>query len=136
AADLARLSAELPDCDWLICGSKLFQADAERLLRQHGIAPRCVHIESFHAFSDAIPAETPATAVMTPQQRRLAGYALLITIAAFVVQALLGIKWPLFDRLQATTIYSAVTGTGLLALLIVQWRLPYFRCRHAARKSS
>ena len=59
-ADLARLSAELPDCDWLICGSKLFQADAERLLRQHGIAPQYVHIESFHAFSDAIPAEPPS----------------------------------------------------------------------------
>src|SRR5215475_2535594 len=135
-ADLARLSAELPDCDWLICGSKLFQADAERLLRQHGIAPRYVHIESFHAFSDAIPAEPPATAVMTPQQRRLAGYGLLIAIAAFVVQALLGIKWPVFDRLQATTAYSAVTGAGLLVLLMVQWRLAYLRLRNGAAKSA
>jgi ferredoxin-NADP reductase len=135
-ADLARLSAELPDCDWLICGSKLFQADGERLLRQLGIAPRYVHIESFYAFSDAIPAEPPATAVMTPQQRRLAGYGLLIAIAAFVVQALLGIKWPLLDRLQATTAYSALTGTGLLVLLMLQWRLAYLRLRNGAAKSA
>ena len=135
-ADLARLSAELPDCDWLICGSKLFQADAERLLRQLRIAPRYVHIESFHAFSDAIPAEPPATAVMTPQQRKLAGYGLLITIAAFVVQALLGIKWSLLDRLQATTAYSALTGTGLLVLLMLQWRLAYLRLRNGAAKSA
>jgi len=135
-ADLARLSAELPDCDWLICGSKLFQADAERLLRQHRIAPQYVHIESFHAFSDAIPAEPPATAVMTPQQRRLAGYGLLIAIAAFVVQALFGIKWPLFDRLQATAAYSALTGTGLLVLLMLQWRLAYLRLRNGAAKSA
>jgi len=135
-ADLARLSAELPDCDWLICGSKLFQADAERLLRQHGIAPRYVHIESFHAFSDAIPAEPPATAVMTPQQRRLAGYGLLIAMAAFVVQALLGIKWPLFNRLQATAAYSALTGTALLVLLMLQWRLAYLRLRNGTAKSA
>ena len=135
-ADLARLSAELPDCDWLICGSKLFQADAERLLRQHRIAPQYVHIESFHAFSDAIPAEPPGTAVLSPQQRRLAGYGLLIAIAAFVVQALFGIKWPLFDRLQATAAYSALTGTGLLVLLMLQWRLAYLRLRNGAAKSA
>jgi hypothetical protein len=73
---------------------------------------------------------------MTPQQRRLAGYGLLIAMAAFVVQALLGIKWPLFNRLQATTAYSALTGTALLVLLMLQWRLAYLRLRNGTAKSA
>jgi ferredoxin-NADP reductase len=135
-ADLTRLVVQFPDCDWLICGSKGFQADAERLLIERGIVPRHIHIESFHAFSDAIPAEPPATAVLSPRQRGLMGYGLLIVVAAFVVQALLGIKWPLLDRLQATMAYSALTGTGLLVLLMLQWRLAYLRLRHGAAKTA
>jgi ferredoxin-NADP reductase len=135
-ADLARLSVEFSDCDWLICGSKLFQADAERLLLAHGIVPRHIHIESFQAFSEAIPAEPAATAVQSPRQRNLVGYGLLMVVAAFVVQALLGIKWPLLDRLQATMAYSALTGTGLLVLLVLQWRLAYLRLRHGAAKTA
>jgi hypothetical protein len=73
---------------------------------------------------------------MTPQQRRLAGYGLLIAMAAFVVQALLGIKWPLFNRLQATAAYSALTGTALLVLLMLQWRLAYLRLRNGTAKSA
>src|SRR5262249_41916962 len=74
-----------------------------------------------------------APAVMTPQQRRLAGYGLLFALAAFFVQALLGIKWPLFDRLQATTAYSALTGSGLLVLLMLQMApgLPAFAQRRS-----
>ena len=65
----ASLAIELPDCDWLICGSKSFQADAERLLIERGIAPRHIHIESFRAFDGEMPAEPVATALMSPRQR-------------------------------------------------------------------
>jgi ferredoxin-NADP reductase len=130
AAELASLSLEFRDCDWLICGSKSFRADAERLLVEHGITPRYIHIESFHAFTDAICLAPASTAVLSPRQRRLTGYGLLIAIAAFVVQAQFGMKWPLLDRLQATTVYSALTGTALLVLLMLQWRLAYLRLRN------
>src|SRR5262249_37263148 len=71
-------------------------------------------------------------ALMSPRQRRVLGYGMLIVVAAFVAQALLGIKWPLLDRLQATTAYSALTGTALLGLLMLQWRLAYVRLRNRA----
>src|SRR5262249_58914394 len=73
---------------------------------------------------------------MSPRQRWLVGYGLLAAVVLFVVQALLGIKWPLLDRLQATTAYSALTGTGLLVLLMLQWRLAYLRLRNGAAKSA
>jgi hypothetical protein len=47
-----------------------------------------------------------------------------------------GIKWPLFNRLQATTAYSALTGTALLVLLMLQWRLAYLRLRNGTAKSA
>jgi ferredoxin-NADP reductase len=136
AEDLARLAVELADCDWLVCGSKSFQADAERLLIERGIAPRHIHIESFRAFDGATPAEPAATALMSPWQRSVLGYAMLVVLAAFVAQALLGVKWLPLDRLQATTAYSALTGTALMGLLMLQWRLAYVRLRNRAANTA
>jgi ferredoxin-NADP reductase/CRP-like cAMP-binding protein len=137
AADLAALAQEFPGCDWLICGSRSFQSDAQRLLLAQGIAPRHLHIESFEPVGGALPAIAPAaTAVMSPRQRWLVGYGLLAAVLLFVIQALIGIKWPLLDRLQATTAYSALTGSALLVLLILQWHLGYVRWRNRARETS
>jgi hypothetical protein len=136
ASDLGVLAQEFPGSDWLVCGSKPFQSDAQRLLREQGIAPRHIHIESFDAVGGAMPVVAAATAVLSPGKRRLVGYGLLLAIAAFVVQALIGIKWPLLARLQATTAYSAFTGSGLLVLLLLQWHLGYVRWRNRALETS
>ena len=110
--------------------------DAQRLLLAQGIEPRHLHIESFEPVGGALPAAPAATAVMSPRQRWLVGYGLLAVVVLFVIQALLGIKWPLLDRLQATTAYSALTGSALLVLLILQWQLGYVRWRNRARETS
>jgi ferredoxin-NADP reductase len=125
-ADLRRLAREFPQSDWLICGSRLFQSDAQRLLLRHGVASQRIHIESFEAAGGATAAPR-TTAVLSPRKRRTMGYWLLFALAAYVVQAALGVKWPLLDRLQAMTIYSALTGIGLLVLLCMQWHLGYLR---------
>jgi ferredoxin-NADP reductase len=134
AADLHRLAREFPQSDWLICGSQRFQSDAQRLLLRHGVAPQRIHIESFEAAAGAVAAAT--TAVLSPRKRRTMGYWLLFALAAYVVQASLGVKWPLLDRLQATTIYSALTGTGLLVLLCMQWQLGFLRSRGRTLETS
>ena len=126
AADLGRLAREFPQSDWLICGSKLFQSDAQRLLLGQGVAPQRIHVESFESAGGVI-AMPAMTAVLSPRKRRAMGYGVLFAVAAYVVQASLGIKWPLLDRLQATTTYSALTGMGLLVLLCMQWHLGYLR---------
>jgi ferredoxin-NADP reductase len=136
AADLAALSARFPNADWLVCGSRSFQTDIQRLLLGQGAAPRSIHIESFDAVGAALPTAPASTAVLSPWQRRLAGYGLLIAIAAFVVQALIGVKWPLLGRLQAMPAYSAITGSGLLVLLVLQWHLGYVRWRSRAQDTS
>jgi ferredoxin-NADP reductase/CRP-like cAMP-binding protein len=133
ASDIGALAGRFPGADWLVCGSKPFQTDAQRLLREQGIALRHIHIESFDAVGGAAPFVAPATAVLSPAKRRLVGYGLLLAIAAFVIQALIGIKWPLLARLQATTVYSALTGSGLLGLLMLQWHLGYVRWRSRAQ---
>ena len=43
---------------------------------------------------------------------------------------------PLLERLQATTAYSALTGSTLLLLLILQWHLGYVRWRNRTRETS
>src|SRR5262249_25642002 len=132
ASDIGALAGRFPGADWLVCGSKPFQTDAQRLLHEQGIAPRHIHIESFDAIGGAMPGLAAATAVLSPAKRRLVGYGLLLAIAAFVIQALIGIKWPLLARAQATTAYSALTGSGLLVLLMLQWHLGYVRWRNRA----
>jgi ferredoxin-NADP reductase len=135
STDLAKLSAERPDCDWLICGSKEFRADLERRLHENGIAPRRIHIESFKPFSNTTPA-LPLPVVNRPQQDKFTNYSVLAGIAVFVAQALAGIKWPLLDQLQSKTAYSAVTGIILLLLIVLQWRLAYVRLRYGTPRSA
>src|SRR5262249_28103949 len=114
AGEIGTLARDFKDSDWLICGPPTFQSDAQWQLIKHGIAPRHIHVESFEPHGGTMPALLAPTAVLTPLQRRWLGYGLLLAIVAFVVQALLGFEWPLLDRLQATTTYSALTGGGLL----------------------
>lgn len=135
AADLHRLAREFPEADWLICGSQRFQSDAQRLLLRDGVAPQRIHIESFEAAGGATAAPA-TTAVLSPRKRQTVGYWLLFALAAYVVQAMLGVKWPLLERLQATTTYSALTGTGLLVLLCLQWQLGSLRWRGRTLETS
>jgi ferredoxin-NADP reductase len=134
--DLSALSFKYSDCDWLICGSQSFQVEAKQKLLTLRIKPQNIYIESFRAFNNTTPDDAPTTAVLSPGKRKLVGYGLVAVIAAFLLQALLDIKWPLLDRLQTKTVYSALTGTGLLFLLVLQWRLAYTRVRHGATKSA
>jgi hypothetical protein len=135
AADLHRLARKFPEADWLICGSQRFQSDAQRLLLRDGVAPQRIHIESFEAAGGATAAPA-TTAVLSPRKRQTVGYWLLFALAAYVVQAVLGVKWPLLERLQATTTYSALTGTGLLVLLCLQWQLGSLRWRGRTLETS
>jgi len=135
AGEIGTLARDFKNSDWLICGPPTFQSDAQRQLVKHGIAPRQIHVESFEPLGGTMPALLAPTAVLTPRQRRWLGYGLLLAIAAFVVQALLGFEWPLLDRLQATTTYSALTGGGLLMLILLQWRLGYVRWRSRGAQS-
>jgi hypothetical protein len=136
SADLSSLLIRFPNCDWLICGSNSFRMEARKQLLTLGITPKHIFIESFQALSNTIPVEPASTAVLSPMKRKLVGYGLLVVIAAFITQAMLGLKWPLLDRLQATAAYSAVTGTGLLMLLMLQWRLAYVRLRNGVSSSA
>jgi hypothetical protein len=120
----------------LICGSKQFREVAERLLQGRGIEPRNIHIESFQTFADVKPAAPATTAVLSPIHRTLLGYALLAAIGGFVAQALFGLKWPLLDHLQTRMVYSALTGTALLMMLMLQWRLAYVRIRYGMPKTA
>jgi hypothetical protein len=131
--ELLKLAVEFPDSDWLVCGSRRFQEDTERLLRGHGIEAQNIHIESFRAFANVSPAAPATTAVLSPRQRTLLGYVLLAAIGCFAAQALFGLKWPLLELLQTKKVYSAITGTALFMLLMLQWRLAYARIRHGKR---
>ena len=128
----------MPDCDWLICGSKEFRADIERRLHENGIAPKRIHVEAFKPFSDTTPATelTQPQPLKRPQQHKLTNYSVLAGVAVFVAQALAGVKWPLLDQLQSKTAYSALTGTILLLLIVMQWRLSYMRMRYGAPSSA
>ena len=46
ADDLKVLAIELPKSDWLICGSKAFQFEAQKLLLEQGIGAQNIHVES------------------------------------------------------------------------------------------
>jgi hypothetical protein len=63
-------------------------------------------------------------------------YGTLIGIAAFIIQAVLGTKWPLIDRLQTMMTYSALTGVGFAILLLLQWNLAYARSRKSKHNTS
>jgi ferredoxin-NADP reductase len=135
-ADVAGLVTKFSHSDWLICGSRSFAADVQRLLLEHGIVQRHIHVESFRGIDAEMQAGLAATALLSPDQRRLLGYLLLAAIAAFVIQALVGIEWPLLRRLQTSTTWKALTGTALLVLMTLQWRLAYLRVRAGATETA
>jgi ferredoxin-NADP reductase len=132
ADDLKNLAGEHPHCDWLICGPKAFQAEAQRLLLAQGIGAQSIHIESFDAVGGALPAERPmvaSTSVLSRTSRTVTGYVLLAACAAFVLQALLVLRIPALEKLQASMSYSALTGAALVGLIIWQWQLAIVRLR-------
>ena len=132
AADLAALAGDFPNADWLICGSKPFNANAQRMLLEQGVPAHHLHIEAFDAVGGALPGDPATTALLTPRQRELVGYGLLVGVALFLVQGLLGVHWPGLDRLQAAIPYRALTGAAIVALLMYQWRLGFLRWRDRA----
>ena len=132
-ADLRRLACEFPHSDWLVCGSRLFQSDAQRLLLRHGVAPERIQTNRSKAVGGATARR--ATAGLSPRKRCTRGDTGFFALAAYVVQAMRR-QWPLLERLQATTTYSALTGTGLLVLLCLQWRLGSLRWRGRTLETS
>jgi hypothetical protein len=74
--------------------------------------------------------------VRSTMWRTVIGYLLLAAVAAFILQALLDLKFPLLERLQAKTVYSALTGAAIVALLVYQWQLGYGRLRGRIAEAS
>jgi ferredoxin-NADP reductase/CRP-like cAMP-binding protein len=136
ADDLKALAVELPKSDWLICGSKPFQFEAQKLLLAQGIGAQNIHVESFDAVGGAMPSATTEATVRSTMWRTVIGYLLLAAVAAFILQALLDLKFPLLERLQAKTVYSALTGAAIVALLVYQWQLGYVRLRGRIAEAS
>jgi ferredoxin-NADP reductase len=136
ADDLKALAIELPKSDWLICGSKPFQFEAQKLLIAQGVGAQNIHVESFDAVGGAMPPAATETAVRSTVWRTVIGYLLLAAVAAFILQALLDLRFPLLERLQAKTFYSALTGAALVALLVYQWQLGYVRLRGRIAEAS
>ena len=124
-AAVARLASEFPDADWLICGSTPLQTEVQRLLREAKIPPQRTHIESFLAVGATV-AYVAGVAPLSARQRSILGYSVLIAVALFVMQALIGIKWPSPAWMQ-TTVASIITGLGLVLLFVVQWKLGVVR---------
>ena len=136
SADVIELSRKFPDADWLICGSTGYLDGVRTLLKQRGIPPHRIHIESF--FAGSAPRDDggeidPASA---QRQRTIVGYVTLAAIAAFIAQALLVAEWPLLHRLQTNIVYSALTGVGLALLAMLQWRLGYVRLTGSRQDTS
>ena len=127
AAAVARLANEFPDADWLICGSTPLQTEVQRLLREAKIPPQRTHIESFLAIGTTAQDAT-GVAMLSPKQRSVRGYGLLIAVAFFILQALAGVKWPSPAWTQ-TTAFSILTGLGLVLLFVAQWKLGVVRMR-------
>jgi ferredoxin-NADP reductase len=98
ADDLKALAVELPKSDWLICGSKPFQFEAQKLLLAQGIGAQNIHVESFDAVGGAMPSATTEATVRSTMWRTVIGYLLLAAVAAFILQALLDLKFRLRQR--------------------------------------
>ncbi len=124
-AVITGLSNEFPDADWLICGSTPLQTEVQHLLRIAKIPPQRTHIESFLAVGTTV-ADAAGVAMLSVRQRSVLGYSVLIGVALFVVQALIGIKWPSPAWMQ-TTGASIFTGLGLVMLFLLQWKLGVVR---------
>ncbi len=127
AEAINKLVGEFPKGEWLICGSTPMQTEVQRLLRQAKVPAHRMHVESFHAIgTDTV--ESTGIATLSLKQRQVLGYGLLVAVALFTLQALVGVKWPLPAMMQSMT-FSVVTGFGLIVLFVVQWQLGYVRLR-------
>lgn len=59
----------------------------------------------------------------------------LVLLAALLAQQLAGWHWPLLGELQAGKVYKQLSGFGLLALLLYQWRFSVTRAKGDMRKA-
>jgi NADPH-dependent 2,4-dienoyl-CoA reductase/sulfur reductase-like enzyme/predicted pyridoxine 5'-phosphate oxidase superfamily flavin-nucleotide-binding protein len=125
AAAVPRLSNQFPSADWPTFGSTPLQTEVQRLLREAKIEPQHTHIESFLAIG-ATMADVAGVVTLTPKQRSTLGYSMLIAVTLFVVQALIGIKWPSPAWMQ-TTAASIITGLGLVLLFAMELKLGVVR---------
>lgn len=125
AVAIGKLQNVFPDADWLICGSTPMQVAVQQLLREAKIPQQRMHIESFLAIGTTAP-DASAVALLSPKQRSLLGRCMLVAAAFFILQALVGVKWPLPTWMQ-TTMFSIITGLGLVLLFVLEWKLGYVR---------
>ena len=132
---LAKLSAEVPDCDWLICGSKAFRADIERRLHENGIAPHSRRVVQAVFRDDACPAQPEPQPLKRPQQHKLTNYSVLAGTAVFVAQALAGVKWPLLDQAAVEDGVQRADRNHSLLLLSCSGGSPTCGCDTARRAS-
>ena len=125
---IAKLATEFPDADWLICGSTPLQTEVQRLLHEVKVPPQRTHIESFLAIGTTEP-EAAGVPMLSPRQRSVLGYGLLIAVVLFILQALAHINWPTTAWAQ-TTVFSIATGVGLMVLFATQWKLGIVRLQN------
>jgi ferredoxin-NADP reductase len=133
SADVAELSHQFADADWLICGSPGFEDGIRALLDKQGILPNRIHIESFGAGK---PQRDDLGAMPSQRQRTIVGYLTLAAVAAFIVQAFLVPQMPVLHRLQTSIVYSALTGVAVILLALLQWRLSYVRALGSRQETS
>jgi hypothetical protein len=135
ADDLKVLAIELPKSDWLICGSKAFQFEAQKLLLEQGIGAQNIHVESFDAVGGSMPSAAKEVTMRPTVGRTVTGYLLLVGVTAFILQAGLDFKFSLLQSWQAKTFYSVLTA-AIVALLVYQWQLGYLRLRGRIAEAS
>lgn len=59
----------------------------------------------------------------------------LFLLAAWLAQQLTGWRWLLLDELQRDAVYKQLSGFGLLALVLYQWRFSVTRAEGEMRKA-
>jgi hypothetical protein len=120
----------------LICGSKAFQFEAQKLLLEQGIGAQNIHVESFDAVGGSMPSAAKEVTMRPTVGRTVTGYLLLVGVTAFILQARLDFKFSLLQSWQAKTFYSVLTGAAIVALLVYQWQLGYLRLRGRIAEAS
>ena len=125
AAPVAALSNQFPGGDRSIFGSAPSQTAVQRLVREAQLGPQHAHIKSFPGVG-ATAANVAGVTTLTPEQRSTLCYGVLIAVALYVAQALIGIKWPSPGWMR-TTAASIITGLALVLLFVLQWKLAVVR---------
>jgi ferredoxin-NADP reductase/CRP-like cAMP-binding protein len=118
--DVKHLAKEFPDADFYLCGPMPYLTSVKQLLRTNAVPEPKIHVEEFTPVGGA-----PAVDVSRSDRIYLAtGLAL---VAAFLVQALLNVRWPLLEAWQANNSFKMWSGMILLLFLGAQWLLPALR---------